>query len=220
MLQDRFAPRGERRCGAELQPQDLAPPWLLSAQLVAFSQCSIDWPDFPVATGGGRDETLCRRLSACICRQPGVRHRPLPLYPRQHQRSVCLLAQELPLPPEHPILSEMPSVPAPGSAGDVPLLCGMVPLPVVAALASEPGGTRAGWTVRGCSPSWVGVLATYSTFFMPLSNSLYSTEALRFFLWVRPLWSFCPSERVGGSAGSVELQTAFPGAPGAKAALA
>jgi len=38
--------------------------------------------------------------------------------------------------------------------------------------------------VAGCSQSWMGVLATYSTFFMPLSNSLCSTKALRFFLWV------------------------------------
>lgn len=111
----------------------------------------------------------------------------------------------------------MPSVPAPSRAGDVPLLCGMLPLPPVTVLASKPVGTRAGQAVAGCSPSWVGVLATYSTFFMPLSNSLCSTKALRFFLWVCPLWSVHPSMWGGGV---VVLQTAFPGAAGARAALA
>jgi len=48
--------------------------------------------------------------------------------------------------------------------------------------------------VAGCSQSWMGVLATYSTFFMPLSNSLCSTKALRFFLWVCS--SVCLSEPV------------------------
>lgn len=62
----------------------------------------------------------------------------------------------------------------------------------------------------GYTLSWMGVLATYSTFLMPLSNS---TKALHFFLWICP---FGPLEKGVGVV--VVLQIMFPGAAGARAA--
>lgn len=145
---------------------------------------------------------FCMRLSTFIYLQPRVQHCPLPSYPGQQQPSAVLCLPPVPeaaTAPELPILREMPSV-----LGDVSLLCGMPPLPPVSELASKPGGTGAGQVVAACSSSWVRVLATYSTFFMPLSNSLHSTKALRFFLWVCSLWSVCPSRLGGGWCGALE----------------
>lgn len=36
-------------------------------------------------------------------------------------------------------------------------------------------------------PAWTAVWAAYTTVFIPLSNSLYSTKALQFFFWVSSL---------------------------------
>lgn len=85
----------------------------------------------------------------------------------------------IPLPPGRCHLSMQPA-----ELPDVPQLSRLLLLPPVSMLTSESGGIRMGQAVTGCSQSWMGVLATYSTFFMPLSNSLCSTKALRFFLWV------------------------------------
>uniref|UniRef100_K7FU76 Suppressor APC domain containing 1 n=1 Tax=Pelodiscus sinensis TaxID=13735 RepID=K7FU76_PELSI len=45
----------------------------------------------------------------------------------------------------------------------------------------------AGHAVPGCGHSWMGVLATYSTLFVPLSSSLGSSKALPFSLWLKQM---------------------------------
>lgn len=58
----------------------------------------------------------------------------------------------------------------------------------VTTVTSQPwlGGARGSHLVVDGQGSWMGVLATYSTLFVPLTNSLHSRKALKFFLWVRP----------------------------------
>lgn len=111
---------------------------------------------------------------------------------------------------------EMPSVLAPSRARDLALLWGMLPLPRGTSLGSRPDRSRAGQAATGCSPGWQGILTTYSTFFMPLSNSLHGTKALRFFLCLCP---FGPLVHPGAAVGAVASEAAFAGAVGAAAGL-
>ncbi|KAJ8379840.1 hypothetical protein SKAU_G00006180 [Synaphobranchus kaupii] len=50
-----------------------------------------------------------------------------------------------------------------------------------------PRGLEAGDLPDQPCPAWKAVWATYTTVFIPLSNSLYSSKALGFFLWLKQM---------------------------------
>ncbi|KAG5840965.1 suppressor APC domain-containing protein 2-like isoform X2 [Anguilla rostrata] len=50
-----------------------------------------------------------------------------------------------------------------------------------------PRGLEAGDLPDRPSPAWKTVWATYTTVFIPLSSSLYSSKALNFFLWLKQM---------------------------------
>ncbi|KAG7481061.1 hypothetical protein MATL_G00062850 [Megalops atlanticus] len=50
-----------------------------------------------------------------------------------------------------------------------------------------PGGLEAGDLPDRPGPAWKAVWAAYTTVFIPLSSSLYSSKALNFFLWLKQM---------------------------------
>ncbi|XP_038827041.1 suppressor APC domain-containing protein 2-like isoform X1 [Salvelinus namaycush] len=50
-----------------------------------------------------------------------------------------------------------------------------------------PRGLEAGDSLGPPGPAWTAVWAAYTTVFIPLSSSLYSSKALHFFLWLKQM---------------------------------
>ncbi|KAL0965459.1 hypothetical protein UPYG_G00281510 [Umbra pygmaea] len=63
------------------------------------------------------------------------------------------------------------------------------PRPPVSMVMSRAGprGLEAGDSLGPPSPAWTAVWAAYTTVFIPLSSSLYSSKALHFFLWLKQM---------------------------------
>ena len=55
---------------------------------------------------------------------------------------------------------------------------------MVAGRVGASGLVEAGDSLGQPGPAWTAVWAAYTTVFIPLSSSLYSSKALHFFLWV------------------------------------